>query len=217
MAAVSTATQREVTQLLGNQVVQVPGVSWATYKQLNNERGEQPGTQLTFSEGVLQIMSLGPTHERLSYDMAKIVDILCETLMPDFQPLGSTTMSREDLEKGFEPDECYYFTHLEEVRALTKISLDVDPPPDLIVEIDITNSSLNRLPLFAAVGVSEVWRYEDQAIKIYQLQSQMYVESEHSRWFPPISAAQLAEWLVANQTMLRGEWLQKIRDEIQAA
>ncbi len=216
MAAVSTATQLETIQVTGNQVVQLPGVSWPTYKQLDDERGEQSGTRFTFSEGVLQIMALGPDHERLSYSLVRIVDTLSENLMPDFEALGSTTMRREDLEKGFEPDSCFYFTNVAEIRAIKKMNLEVNPPPDLIVEVDITNSSLNRLPLFAAVGVPEVWRCENGIIKIYQLHGELYDEATHSRWFPMVSDTKVGEWLAASWRLPRPEWLRMIRDEIKA-
>ena len=97
-----------------------------------------------------------------------------------------------------------------------EVDLAIDPPPDLIIEIDITSSSLNRLPLFAAVGVPEVWRYEKGAIKIYQLHGGIYDESPVSRWFPSASAEQLAQWLTASPTMPHFKWVRAVRNELLA-
>lgn len=217
MAAVSTATQRKIIPSSGDQVVQVPGVSWATYKQLDEERGEQRGIRFTFSEGVLQIMAVGREHEQLNFYLARLFELLAEIEELDFAPAGSTTFDRADLEKGFQPDSCFYITSVDRIRGQKEINLETDPPPDLLLEIDITSSSLNRLTLFAAVGVPEVWRYENGAIKIYQLHGEIYDESPTSRWFPRVTAEQLAEWLVVSSTLPHFKWVQMIRDEFKQA
>ncbi len=211
---VSTATQIETIETVSDNVVCLPGVSWASYKKLDQERGEQRGTLLTFSEGVLQIMSTGRKHEHLSFYLARLFELLAEIAEQDFVPAGSTTFDREDLEKGFQPDSCFYLTNLEVMRDKEEVDLSTDPPPDLIIEIDITSSSLNRLPLFAAVGVPEVWRYEKGIIKIYQLQGGIYDESPVSQWFPTVTAQQLAGWLASSRTLPHFKWLQSIRREL---
>ena len=217
MATVGTGAQPELApQTTGNQVVWLY-VNWESYKQLDDKREHQPGTRFTFSEGVLQIMSVGFTHERLNRRLAMLVGLLAESGEVDFEPAGETTFRREDLEKGFQPDSCFYFTCLDELRAKEDVNLDVDPPPDLILEIDITSSSLNRLPLFAAVGVPEVWRYEKGAIKIYQLHGGIYDESPVSQWFPTVNAEQLAGWLATSTTMPHFKWVQTIRRELPRA
>ena len=215
MAAVSTATQLEIVQVTGDQVVKLPSVGWATYKLLDDERGVQRGTPFTYSEGVLQIMANGREHERLNAYLVRLVDLLAEEFDLDFEPCGSTTMRREDLEKGFEPDSCFYFSNVAIIRQKKEINLAIDPPPDLVIEIDITSSSLNRLPIFAAVGVPEVWRYENGAIKIYQLQGGIYDETEQSMWLPQINATQLAEWLAMSWDMRRQQWVKAVRAELQ--
>ena len=205
--AVSTAMQLENTEATGDQVVLLPGVSWATYKKLDRERGEQRGTLFTFSEGVLQIMSTGRKHEHLSFYLTRLFELLAEIAEQDFAPAGSTTFDRDDLEKGFQPDSCFYLTNVEVMRGKEEVDLAIDPPPDLIIEIDITSSSLNRLPLFAAVGVPEVWRYVKGSIKIYQLQGGSYHESPVSQWFPAVNAEQLAGWLTTSSTMPHFKWV----------
>jgi Uma2 family endonuclease len=213
MSAVSTATKLEIVQVTGDQVVIIPGVSWETYKRLDDERGEQRGAPFTFSEGVLQIMANGREHERLNANLTRLVDLLAEEFELDFDPSGSTTLRREDLEKGFEPDSCFYFANAALMREKKEIDLAVDPPPDLTLEIGITGSSLNRLPLFAAVGIPEVWRYENGALKIYQLQGEIYDEVDESMWFPQINARQLAKWLVMSWDLPRLQWVKAVRAE----
>jgi Uma2 family endonuclease len=216
MSTVSTATQLKTVTITGNHVVQIPDVSWATYKKLDDERGEQRGIPFTYSEGVLQIMANGRAHERLSANLTRLVELLAEEFELDFDPCGSTTLRREDLEKGFEPDSCFYIANAALMRAKKEIDLAIDPPPDLTLEIDITSSSLNRLPIFAAVGIPEVWRYENGAIKIYQLQGEIYNEADESMWFPQIKAAQLARWLAMSWDMPRLQWVKAVRVELEA-
>lgn len=83
----------------------------------------------------------------------------------DARRLGSKTFKREDLLKGFEPDSCFYIQHVEAISGKDEVDLNTDPPPDLVIEIDITSPSLPRLPIFAGVGVPEVWRYDGRQVQ----------------------------------------------------
>src|SRR5262249_48213469 len=125
---------------------------------------------------------------------------------------GSTTFKRKDIKRGFEPDSCFYIHHPEAVRGKKRLNLAKDPPPDLIVEIDVTHGSLDRLPIFAAVGVLEVWRYENNVVKIYRLSRDEYVENEESGLFPGVMATGLTQLIAEGQAMRRIEWLQKVRE-----
>jgi Uma2 family endonuclease len=85
------------------------------------------------------------------------------------QSCGSTTWRREDLQRGLEPDNCYYIEHEPAVRDREELDLTIDPPPDLVVEVDITSSSINRMSIYAAMGVPEIWRWHDDTLQIFRL------------------------------------------------
>jgi Uma2 family endonuclease len=124
---------------------------------------------------------------------------------------GSTTFKREDLERGFEPDSCFYVQHAEQIAGKKRLDLTVDPPPDLVLEVDITHPSLDKLSIFAAVGVPEVWRYDGERVRMLALVGDSYVEREQSLAFPTLQSTHLTDLLAASQQMPRTAWLRHVR------
>ncbi len=199
-------------QLVEQPNVILHDVSWETYERLLKEQGEHTGTRFTYDQGTLQIMIVSFEHESSNRTLSSLVEVLAEEWDIDFEPAGSTTFKRKDIRRGFEPDSCFYIHHPEAVRGKKRLNLAKDPPPDLIVEVDVTHGSLDRLPVFAAVGVLEVWRYENSVVKIYRLSRDEYVECEESGLLPSVTARGLAQFMTAARTMRRIEWLRKVRD-----
>src|SRR5215471_7914007 len=137
-------------------------ISWDTYQRRLDERGDKSTPRLTYSHGLLEIMSPLSEHEKIARFITLMSTGWGNELGIDIVDFGSTTFEREDLASGFEPDACYYAQSLGKIDDQDKIDLSKDPPPDLVVEIDITNSYLNNLPMFAQIGIPEVWRYTDR-------------------------------------------------------
>jgi Uma2 family endonuclease len=155
-------------------LVILDSVTWDTYERLIAEHGESGGTRFTYDEGVLQIMVVSSRHEKPNRTLALLVEVLAEEWGIDIERLGSMTCKRKDLQKGFEPESCFYIQHADAVSGKEKIDLKLDPPPDLTIEVDITNDSLNRLPIFAAVGIPEVWRFDGTSLTIFRLEAGRY-------------------------------------------
>ena len=109
-----------------------------------------------------------------------LVEVMAEEMGVDIERLGSTTFKRADLHKGFEPDSCFYIQNEERVRGKLEIDLLTDPPPDLVIEIDISHPSLNKLPIYVQVGVPEVWRYDGSQLQLLALNEGQYEDSTHS-------------------------------------
>ena len=135
---------------------------------------EQPGIRLTYDRGLLEIMTPLDPHESYKKLLGRFVEALTEELDVEICSLGSRTCSREDLVRGLEPDQCYYIQNEQVVWDKEQIDLNQDPPPDLVIEIDITSSSINRLDLYADLGVPEVWRYDGRCLTIYRLEAKRY-------------------------------------------
>ncbi len=188
-------------------------VSWETYQRLVAEHGESPGTRLTYDGGQLEIMVVYVGHEDPNRTLALLVEIVAEETNRDLLAAGSATFQRRDLEKGFEPDSSFYFDErAEQVRGKNQLDLEVDPPADLVIEIDMTRSSLPRLPIFAAVGVPEVWRYDGSCVVFYRLVEGGYVEVERSIALPPLTSRQATLFLAESQRERRPAWLRRVRE-----
>lgn len=194
------------------QLVILDSVTWDTYERLITEHGERCGTRFTYNEGVLQIMVVSSRHERPNRTLATLVEVLAEEWGVDIARLGSMTFKRKDLQKGFEPDSCFYIQHADAIRGRVEIDLLVDPAPDLSIEVDITSGSLNRFPIFAAAGIPEVWRFDANRVAIFRLESGVYVEAANSLAFPAVTGEILTHFLDESQKLKSTAWLRKVRE-----
>jgi len=187
-------------------------VSWETYERLLAESIESVGTRFTYDEGVLEIMVVYIGHEDPNRTLAQLVEIVAEETDRDLRRAGSTTFKRKDLAKGFEPDSCFYIGHADQVRGKAELDLMKDPPPDLVIEVDITRSSLNRFPIFAAVGVPEVWRFDGDRVTMYRLEGGRYSPIETSLVLAPLTASQSTIFLDDSRKQQKPVWLRRVRE-----
>jgi Uma2 family endonuclease len=178
---------------LPEQGIKLSGISWQTYERLLNELSDRH-LRLHYYRHTLEIMAPSPEHELYKEVLGRFVETLAEECKVQIYPLGSTTFKRPEL-IGAEPDKCFYIQNLAAVRGKKRLDLSQDPPPDLVIEIDITNQSENRLAIYADLGALEVWRYNGETLKIYQLQNQQYTQTESSYAFPEIAVVNIVEFL----------------------
>lgn len=193
-------------------------ISWETYQQLVRELESQPRTRLTYDNGMLEIMTPLNPHEDAKYVISRLVDTLTEEMDVEVRGLGSSTWNRKDLAKGIEPDSCFYIKNEAKIRGKEQIDLNQDPPPDLAIEIDITSSSLNRMAIYAALGVPELWRYQEGKLTIYYLLDGEYQAREYSLALPYLRGADVVRFLemakVMGETSLIREFRRWIRQKI---
>lgn len=174
--------------------VLVRHLSWDGYQTILNILGQRCNTKLTYYHATLEIMTPLEEHENSSALIGNFVTILTEELNLPIKTMDSTTLSRADLASGAEPDKCYYITNEQQVRG-KRVDLQTDPPPDLVVEVDITHTDINKNELYAEMGIAEFWRYDGNILTIYLLQGIQYVESDNSALFPGIAKERLYEFL----------------------
>lgn len=187
------------------------GISWRTYELLLADHIDR-GPRFAYDRGLLEITTTSNEHEREVLAMALIVEVLAEELEIDIDPVGSTTFKRKELEQGFEPDASFYIQHRDRVKNRVQIDLASDPPPDLMIEVDITNSSLNRFPIYAGLGVPEVWRYSKGRVTISLLKQGTYAESAASAALPLLTAQALTSFLAKRTSMSRSAWVRSVRN-----
>jgi len=187
---------RELPAPTGEQRLLLHGISWEAYEQIGEALRDRAGLRLTFDQGRLELMTLSPEHEGYKGVFHLLIQILAEELQVVVKNLGSMTCKRNERERGLEPDECYYTKSWPLVRGKRRLDLAVDPPPDLVVEIDITHSAVDRLSIYASLKVGEVWRFDGESLQVFCLQPDgNYVECDHSPTFPGIALADLSRWV----------------------
>lgn len=181
------------------QRVVLENVSWQTYRALLSDMGDHRASRLTYDQGTLEIKMPSKLHEIINRLLELIITALVEELGLSIKGYGSTTLDREDLQKGVEPDSCFFIQNAYRLQGLDP-DLPADLPPDLAVEVDITSSSTRRMGIYRQLKVPEVWRYTKQGIMISRWSDEGYLPCEFSPTFPVISAAILEEFLQQRQT-----------------
>jgi Uma2 family endonuclease len=160
---------------------------------------------------MLEIRVPSCTHEQLNRLLHDLFTAIAVEMDIEFLNAGSTTFTREGLRRGFEPDTCFYVQNVERVWGKTQLDLAVDPPPDVVVEIDMTHPSLNKLPIYAAVGVPEIWRYNGQALTLLKLEGDTYHAQAESTALSGVGEQSLSQFLEEGKAMKRTEWLRRVR------
>ncbi|HEY9749507.1 MAG TPA: Uma2 family endonuclease [Allocoleopsis sp.] len=188
---------------LGEQRIILHNISWHLFELMLNELGETSNARLAYDQGTLEIMSPLFPHEHTKRLIEKLIDVLVEELNLPIRSAGALTCKREDLLKGIEPDSCFYIQNESKVRALETIDLDRDPPSDLVLEVDFSSSSLNKEPIYVALGVPEIWRYTNGELTIKQLQQGQYTQLESSPTFANLPLTVIPQFL--NQSPAIGE------------
>lgn len=188
MATAQPSTPRGQRMLLQN-------VSWQFYEWFSGEMGERP-IRITYDRGNMELMSPSFQHETAGTLLGKMVSALAEELNIPIKAGKSTTFRREDLERGLEPDECFYTVNVPIILGRTEIDLSRDPPPDLAIEVDITRSSLDRLGIYAALGVPEIWRFDGHGLTVHVLRAEGgYEVRERGPSFPMIVPSDLVRFV----------------------
>jgi len=185
------------------QLVVLPGtsvllrdVSWQEFETALSS--EHRFTKLAYDQGTLEIMVPLPEHEYFKSSVGDLIKDLADELEIEYECFGSITWRRQEKMAGAEPDECFYIQNFLAIKGRLDINLNQDPSPDLILEIDITSKSLERLPIYARLGVPEVWRYDQKQLRIYQLVDGSYLETETSLAFSAFPVKSLPEFVRQN-------------------
>ncbi|HEY6330185.1 MAG TPA: Uma2 family endonuclease [Blastocatellia bacterium] len=178
----------------GDRVV-LSGVDWEDYEDLINHLGDDSHLRISYSGGILEVLSPSTPHEKYKTLIDVLVHAIGYELEIDVIGFGSFTMKVDRLRKGAEADDCFYIQHASLMIDRDHLQLGVDPPPDLVVEIDLTRDSRRKFDIYASFGVPEIWRYDGLALSVFQLIDSQYAHTEFSACFPFLSSAKLTELL----------------------
>ncbi len=177
--------------------VRIPNVPWEMYEELLKVFERKRNLKLTYNRGELEIMVPSQEHEADADMLAALVVILTKEFRLPIHRGGSTTLKRMKLKKGLEPDKCFWIANAPKMAGVRQLDLKIHPPPDLAIEVDVTRSSLNKLSIYAKLGIAEVWRLEGDDLRFYVLgASKKYVEVSTSRAFAGITPGDLMQFVI---------------------
>ncbi|KYC38136.1 hypothetical protein WA1_37950 [Scytonema hofmannii PCC 7110] len=190
---VATAVPAETRTVLEN-------ISWQTFKAMLAEMSNQRNTRLAYDNGILEIMSPLMPHENSNRLIEVFIGVLCEELGLEIKRAGSLTLTRDDLERGGEPDSSYYIQNESLVRDKENIDLATDPPPDLVLEVEYSRPKVDKLKLYAAMGIPEFWRYNGTVLRFYVLGSGEYSEVQLSPSFVSVPVKEIPRFIRESRT-----------------
>jgi len=194
--------QLEFSQLTlspGSQLL-VNNVNWSTFENILAEMGETSAARLSYSNGLLEIMVPLPEHEVDKIIIGNLIEIILEEFNHEFWCLGSTTLKNDQMSHAVEPDTCFYIEHEKQIRGKKRLDLSQDPPPDLVLEIDLT--SRTHFDNYEKLGVPELWRYRGDKLEIHLLQEGRYVLSSSSAHFPQLPLTEVIPYYVERSKVI---------------
>ena len=196
----TTSTPVEQQTTPENRVI-LKGVSWSTFKALLADVGDDRAWRIAYEGGVLEIRMPHLEHEVPKGLIESFIEATADELEIEVMKAGSLTLEREDLTRAVEPDTCFYIQNEASVRGKRDINLPEDLPPDLAIESDYTNSSVNKFTIYAAIGVPEIWRYRRESLQVYQLVEGKYELCDRSLAFPFLPVAEIPGFIDQSRTV----------------
>lgn len=191
-------------------------VSWDDYEQVLEDLVDRPGVRVSYDEGRLEIMSPLPEHEEYKDSMFRMVCVFAEVHGIELETRGSATWKRSSLRKGSEPDTCFYVANASKIIGRRQIDLELDPPPDVVVEIDTTNESFSKFAIYAALRVPEIWRYDGKQAHLYGLTVRSYSEIPESISFPSLTEHMITDFLDAAKTQGQTKAVSAFRKQLRS-
>jgi len=180
----------------------LPDVRWQAYEQIGEVLAERRNLRLTYYRGLLEFASCSPMHERYKAVVALMVQVLAEESGVVLAGFGSTTLKHPEMECGLEPDNCYYTKNWLTIRRKRRLDLSIDLAPDLVLEIAVAPLRIDRLQVFAKVGVPEVWRFEPRTVQVFvRTVAGEYEASDHSPTFADVPMGALSRFLALSEEL----------------
>lgn len=188
-------------------------VEWAEYVRLV-ETLESGGIHITYLEGTIEVMVVHYRHERFKKLFGRTIEVMLMELGIRARSAGSTLFEKLGVERGIEPDECYYLNNIEALRGHEKaIDLEVLPPADLVIEVEITSPLLDKLGIYARLGFPEIWRFDGETLTVLLLQPDgTYRAGDRSQAFPSLPLAEFRAKLATFDSDDETGWFLGFRD-----
>lgn len=211
MESISQMSLKEVAMMQVNQRLILQGINWEFYEQLLDEFKGSNALHFAYDNGILEVEVPLGKHEIPIRILADLVSNLCVEKDIGVRNVGSTTFRRRAKAKGIEPDTAFYIQNEARVRGLLDLDLSKDPPPDLAIEVDVTSPSLNKMPIYAGLGISEVWLYKDKKVEFLKLVGEKYEPIKNSLALPFLTDEKATEFLQTGLIESFNRWVKEVR------
>jgi Uma2 family endonuclease len=218
-APVSAPAQAPVEPARGDQRVEFVGIGWEGYLALLKIPGEKSRPQIIYLNGDAYLVSPSSIHERLADRLGTFVRVVVEELDIPCEPTRETTFHRRDMDAGVQPDDSFYLANYRPIAAKDgkeNIDLDVDPPPDLVIEVVHTHPAAQAVEVLRRLGVPEVWVCDKDGLRfLVRKKNGRYVEAEKSQSFPFLTTTEVFDWVARPGMASMTRWIKELRRWVQ--
>lgn len=208
----SVLTLTEMARAAVNQKLILQGIGWDFYEEILKEFEDSNALHFAYDDGFLEVEVPTRKHEKPNRILTRLVETICQELGINVDDTGQTTLRKKSKAKGVEPDTGFYIQNESKIRGKMEIDLRKDPPPDLVIEVDVTSPSLDKMPIYAALSVPEVWLYKGERVEFYKLEANEYQKIENSLALPVLSSAKTNEFLQSGLSESSSKWFQAVKD-----
>jgi Uma2 family endonuclease len=199
-----------VEQVAVERRVILQGVPWDLYVALRDLDANRR-VRMAYDRGILEMMVNSGNHENMKKLIGRLIEAFTAELNIPIRSLSATTWRRRDLDKGLEADECYYIRNQHRVCRRIEVDLECDPAPDLALEVVVSHGDVDKMAIYAALGVPEVWHWEDGELQARVLDGGRYIPCEMSYNLPMLRIKDLEEFLDAGQALDESAWINSFR------
>jgi Uma2 family endonuclease len=193
------------------------GVDWAFYERLVDSIPEGSNIHADYDGRDLEVMGNGPNHDDFKHYLSCFVNVIAEELQVPCRGFAETTWKRPQIARGLESDQCYYFQPAKlAAAAQARRSGEVAdyPNPDLAIEVDISPPAVDRAGIYAALGVTEVWRFDGRDVVIERLGPDGTYSPVETSGFLPVRAEDVRRWIVEEDCSDQSAWARRLRAEL---
>ncbi len=184
MTSTATDYPEAIDHLPAGGKLYLEDIGWDEYEELLEELEGKRHVRISYDNGRMEIMTLSPEHEMPASLFSHLIQILTEELDIEFVSARSTTLRRKSQLQGKEPGDCFYIGDLTRILGKKRLDIDFDSPPDLAIEVDVTSSTVDKMAIYAGLGVPEVWRYDNYQVEFHRLTGKRYKQVATSALFP---------------------------------
>jgi Uma2 family endonuclease len=210
---------RRLTDVPDQRVV-FRGVDWAFYERLVDSIPESSSIHVDYDGKDLEVMSKGWSHEIVRKLAGRFVEVVTAEFAIPCKTAGETTLKRKEVARGLESDDCYYFlpeklAQCAAARRRRSDNIADYPNPDLAIEVDISPPQVDRAGIYAALGVSEVWRFTRDQLVIERLTPEGTYVAVEASGFLPVRAEEVWHWVVVEEdTSDDSAWMRRLQAEM---
>ncbi len=212
MESLLNPSLKQISAMAINQKLIMQGVGWDFYEQILADYINSNALHFAYNDGILEVEMPKFDYEKVNRFLLRLIEYICLELNLDFANAGSTTFRQQKKTKGCEPDTAFYLANATQVRDLDEIDLTFDPPPDLVIEVDMTSPSLDKMPIYAALNVPEVWLYQGQKVEFFHLVGEKYKKVKSSISIPILSSEKATQLLQKGLTVNPKNWFQEVHE-----